>query len=115
MALDLSIVATDILGTLGRFGYISLVRVTKSYDAATMAETETTQVINLYGVDIAAPDNLIDGERIKATDKYFIIDGQNTPTMGDRMRVGGKDYRIISIREHNHAGVPQMFEVFARG
>lgn len=115
MALDLSATVTRLLDSLGEKGFLTLVSVSKTYNPSTMVETETTVTTALSGVSLSSPDNLVDGERIKLTDKYFIIDGAVKPKMQDRIKVAGDEYTIIAINEHNHAGVVQYYEVFARG
>lgn len=115
MALDLSTETTQILNELGQFGYVKLVQKTRTYDPASGVQTSVETVVDLSAVDLPVPDTLVDGERILKTDKYIIMDGATEPTGEDLIRVNDKDYTIVEITPTNHAGVPQVYEVVARG
>lgn len=115
MALDLSSTATEILNNLGKFGYVQLVQKNTTYDPVTGIQSSTDTIVDLSGVELPLPAELLNDTRIVISDKYFIIDGSITPTTADSIRVNEKDYKIVEITPTNHAGIPQIFEVIARG
>lgn len=113
--LDLSQVSTEILNKLGSNGYVKLVRVDSTYDPVTGSKSQIENVIDLAAVDLPVPKDLIDGEMIVATDKRIIMDGAIEPSQNDLIRINNIDYQIITITPINHAGVPQLYIVIARG
>lgn len=115
MALDLSLVAKNILNELGSFGYVKLVRKSITYNSVTGVQTSTDTTINLSAVDLPVPEEMIDGQRIVKTDKYFILSGDVEPKHSDLIEVNGKSYTIQEITPTNHAGVVQIYEVVGRG
>lgn len=116
MSLDLSSVATQLLANLTSSTFVKLVRKTESYDPITGTETVTSETVtNLVGGSMPISSNLIDGTRIRATDKMIVCDNAIKPLFTDYIRIDSVDYAIVDIIEVNHAGIPQLYKVIARG
>ena len=117
MALNLSATATNLLSSLGSKEYIKIKRSSGgAYDPVAGETTGTTQsTIDCIGVVTSIDNKLIDGTRIKATDKMAILDNSITPVMTDLISFGGFDNTVIQIDEINHAGVTQLWKVICRG
>lgn len=117
MALDLSSAVTSLLGTLGKRGYVKLLQPNQVYDPTDGTQTETPVTVDLYAADLPMPNNLVDGERILATDRMIIMDGTTEPTINDYILIGASTqrYSIVQIKPINHAGTPQAYKVVARG
>ena len=60
------------------------------------------------------PDNLIDGTRIKASDRMLILDASNEPLMTDKPVVQSQDWNIENITSVNPAGTPLVYFVQVR-
>ena len=117
MSLDLSTTATQLMKSLGDETYVKITRTTGgTLDPVAGEETGgTTSVIDTVGVVTNIANNLIDGERIKATDKLILLDRDVTPLMTDLITFGGIDNKVVSISEINHAGITQLWKVITRG
>lgn len=117
MSLDLSNTATQLMKSLGDETYVKITRTTGSvFDPVAGTETGgTTSVIDAVGVVVRIDNSLIDGERIKATDKMILLGKGVTPLMTDLITFGGIDNKVIRIEEVNHAGITQLWKVITRG
>lgn len=115
MALDLSATAKRILDKLGSRGFVKLVKLDSTYEPVSGVKSSTETVIDLSAASLPVPSELVDGERIKLTDKLIIMDNETAPDLSDIIRIEGKNYRIVSIEEVNHAGTVQIYKVVVSG
>lgn len=77
------------------------------------AGAETT--FDLNGNVEMYPRSMIDGTLIQSEDRRVMVGATGErPTTADKLRVGGKDYRIISVEEMAPQGVPLFYIVQAR-
>ena len=60
------------------------------------------------------PDNLIDGTRIKASDRLVIIDGSLEPSIDNKLKIKDQDWAIESIQTSNPAGTALVHFVQVR-
>ena len=119
MSLDLSDVATELLGDLASNadGYIQLVRESgSSVDPVTGDYTTgVSETFNLVGAATNVSDSLVDGSRIQSGDVMVTIDNQVDPFLTDKLYIGGVLHQIISpIKTVNHAGIVQVYKIQAR-
>jgi hypothetical protein len=103
------------MDTLGKKGTVNLVKISRNYNPVTGTETSSESVYKLSGVNVAVPSDLVDGEKVKLTDRLVVIDNAREPDISDLIRIDGKDYRIISISVSKHADVVQSYRVVCRG
>ena len=117
MSLDLSAVATSILGSLGSVGHATLVKVSGGAFDPVLGET-TGQVRTTYtppAAVLSPDDRLIDGTRILATDKRVIFDNSVTVEQNDLIIIGNFEYRIVQVGGENPNGVQQYWDIICRG
>lgn len=119
MGLDLSDVATELLGELASNadGYITLRRETGDIvDPITGDFTPgTSEDFKLVGAVTSISDNLVDGTRILAGDVMVAVDNQVEPLMTDTLLINGVEHTMVPpIKEVNHAGVVQVYKIQAR-
>lgn len=117
MSLDLSNTATQLMKSLGDETYVKITRTTgASFDPVLGENTGgTTSVLDSVGVVVSLKSNLIDGERIKATDKMILLDKAIEPLYTDLITFDGIDNTVVMINEINHAGTTQLWNVICRG
>lgn len=117
MSLDLSATATKLMKSLGDETYITITRKSGGTFDPVAGETtgETLKTIPTIGVVDKVDSKLVDGTRIKATDKMVLLDNGVTPLYTDLINFNGSSNTIVSINELNHAGITQMWEVVTRG
>ena len=60
------------------------------------------------------PDNLIDGTRIKASDRLMIIDGSKEPLASDLVKIDNQNWAIESIKTVNPAGTALIYFIQVR-
>ena len=117
MSLDLSDVATTLMKSLGDETYITISR--KSGGTLNPVTGTTTGAVSsaipAVGVVTKVDSRLIDGTRIKATDKMIILDNGVTPVYTDLIVFNGVSHTVVQIDEVNHAGVTQIWKVTCRG
>ena len=66
-------------------------------------ELETTGILKLY------ESSLIDGTRIKVTDRELVVSTEQAPTMADKVKINDVYWSILSVRPVNPAGVPVVY------
>ena len=117
MSLNLSATATKLMKKLGDSGYVSITRKTAgTFDPVEGTTTgEVTTVLPVIGLVTKIDNRIVDGTRIKATDKTVLLDDGVTPLMTDLITFGGVNHTVIEIEEVNHAGITQMWSVIVRG
>ena len=115
--LDLSDTATELMKSLGDETYVTITRKSGgTFDpVAGITTGETTSVLAAVGVVTKLDSKLIDGTRIKATDKMILLDKGLTPTYTDLITFAGVDHTVADIDEVNHAGITQIWKVICRG
>ena len=117
MPLDLSATATSLMNSLGDKTYITIARKSGGvFDpvAGTITGDTITQLA-ASGVVTKVDSKLVDGTRIKSTDKMVILDNAVTPVYTDLLTFNDVSHAIVQINEVNHAGVVQLFKVVCRG
>ena len=119
MSLDLSSVATRLLGKLASNadGYIQLVRESGGdVDDITGDHTGGSEAtFNLIGAVTEIKSTLIDGSRVQAGDVMVTVDNQVEPQLSDKLYIGGVLHQIVSpITTVNHAGIVQVYRIQAR-
>lgn len=117
MSLDLSKAATSLLKSLGDETHVKITRTTGGAFNPVLGETTgaTTNVLAAVGAVVKIDNKLVDGERIKATDKMILLDNALTPLMTDLITFSAIDHIVVQIFEVNHAGIIQLFKVVCRG
>lgn len=117
MSLDLSLTATDIMKSLGDETYITIIRKSGgTFDPVAGTTTgEIGATLSAIGVVTKVDGRLVDGTRIKATDKMILLDNGVTPLYTDLMQFNGVSNTVVQINGVNHAGVTQMWKVVTRG
>ena len=122
MSLDLSATATRLMKSLGKKTYITITRKSGGTFDPVAGETtgEVLSILSVVGVVDKVDTKLIDGTRIKATDKMVLLDNGVTPLYTDLINFNPENKpvitnTIVSINEINHAGITQMWEVVTRG
>ena len=117
MSLDLSTAATDLMKSLGDETYVTITRKSGGTFDPVAGETTgaTTNVLTATGVVTRLDSRLIDGTRIKATDKMILLDKELTPIYTDLITFAGLDHTIVDIGEINHAGITQLWKLICRG
>jgi hypothetical protein len=117
MSLDLSATATALMKSLGDETYVTITR--KSGGTFDPVEGTTTgavtNILPAVGVVVKLDSRLVDGTRIKATDKMILLDKEVTPLYTDLITFGGIDHTVVDIGEINHAGITQLWKVICRG
>jgi len=112
---DMAVVAVELLTEFG--GAVTLPRVTDgSYDPVTgetTAGSDDTQAT--IGLIKPYPDNLVDGTRIRSTDKMLVLTASVEPLMTDTPQMGGVTLGSVeSIKTVNPAGTPICYFVQIR-
>ena len=117
MALDLSSTTTRLIKKLGDETYVSITRKSGgTFDPVEGTTTgEASSVLPAVGAVTKVDSRVVDGTRIKATDKMIILDKEITPLYTDLISFGGVDHTVVDIDEVNHAGVTQLWKVICRG
>ena len=117
MPLDLSATASSLIKSLGDPSYVIVTRKTGgTFDPILGKITgETITQLSASGVVTKVDTKLIDGTRIKATDKMIILDNAVVPGYADLITFSGVSHVIVDIDEVNHAGVVQVYKVVCRG
>ena len=109
----LAATATRLIKKYGKTMYI--VRSGDSVDPVTGVETTGSNMNHkLSGILQNYPDNLVDGTRIKASDRLIIIDGQTIPLLDDKIKLESQDWNIESIKTSNPAGTRLIHFIQAR-
>ena len=89
--------ASRLIGTYGRV--VMLVRNTDSTDPVTGVTTSgSTTRYKLMGIFKLYPDSLIDGTRIKASDRVIILDNKIEPILTDKIDISGQEWNIENIK-----------------
>jgi len=114
--MDLSKIATDLMKSLGDETYVTITRKSGGAFDPVAGETtgETSNTLSAVGVVTRVSSGLIDGTRIKATDKMVMLDNGVTPEYTDLMTFGGLSHTVVQINEVNHAGITQLWKVVCR-
>jgi len=117
MSLDLSATATRLMKSLGDETYVTITRKSGGTFDPIAGETtgETLTILSAVGVVTKIDTKLIDGTRIKATDKMIMLDNSVTPLYTDLINFNGSINTVVDIDEVNHAGITQMWKVVTRG
>ena len=117
MSLDLSNTATELMKSLGDETYVTITRKSGgTFDPVAGTNTgATTSILSAVGVVTRVDSRLIDGTRIKATDKMILLDKDVTPGYTDLITFAGLDHTVVQIDELNHAGITQLWKVVCRG
>lgn len=114
---DYAKMAATARNLLDRFGAtVQVVRVTgASTDPVTgMTTPGTTETFEPKGVLLKFPDRLIDGTRIKQSDRRLILDDTFEPTLSDKPVIEGQEWSLIEDMTVSPAGVPIVYEFLAR-
>ena len=89
---------------------IMLVRPGDSVDPVTGVTTSGSDIrYKLNGILQKYPDNLIDGTRIKSSDRMLILSGEVEPLITDKVTIGSTDWAIESIQTSNPAGTALVY------
>ncbi len=81
-----------------------LLRSGDSTDPVTGTVTTGSSVnYKINGILQTYPNNLIDGTRIKSSDRLVMTDATVTPLMGDKIKLESQDWNIESIKTLNPA------------
>lgn len=117
MSLDLSTTATALMKKLGDETYVTITRKSGgTFDPVEGTTTgEVTNALPSVGVVVKLDSRLIDGTRVKSTDKMILLDKGVKPLYTDLITFGGIDHTVQSIPEVNHAGITQLWKVICRG
>lgn len=117
MSLDLSTTATKLMKSLGDETYVTITRKSGGTFDPVAGETtgEVTNILSATGVVTKLDSRLIDGTRIKANDKFILLDKEVTPVYTDLITFAGVDHTIVDIDELNHAGITQLWKIVVRG
>lgn len=99
---------------LTKFGQDVVFRSSLTVNPLTGALTGTQTDVTTKGIFKKIPDNLVDGTRIKSTDKMVVINNSYTPTMSDRVIMGTDIYTIQEIHTSSPAGVDLVYGVRLR-
>ena len=113
MGLDLSAVATELLSTLGSTTNVKITRITgQVVDPVLGTKTGGTPTTTFVNSAVTKVDkDLFEGSRISANDLMIVIDNKYKPLMSDQIEIGNIPFKIVEIREKNHAGIPQVYFV----
>tara|TARA_R110000782_G_C14819221_1_gene413868 strand:- start:21717 stop:22073 length:357 start_codon:yes stop_codon:yes gene_type:complete len=112
---DMAAVAVELLNEFGT--PVVLPRVTGgSYDPVTGETTAgSDESATTIGLIKPYPDNLIDGTRIRSTDKMLVITAAVEPLMTDTPQMGGTTLgSVVGIKTVNPAGIPICYFVQVR-
>ena len=117
MSLDLSDTATRLIKLLGDETHVTITRKTSGvFDPVAGTTTgEITVILPSVGVVTKLDSKLIDGTRIKATDKMILLDKGVTPLYTDLITFGAINHTVVQISEINPSGVTQIWKVVVRG
>lgn len=117
MSLDLSSTATRLMKSLGDKAYVTITRKSGgTFDPVAGVTTgEITSTLSAIGVVTKVDTKLIDGTRIKSTDKMILLDNGVTPLYTDLINFNGSINTVVDIDEVNHAGITQIWKVVTRG
>ena len=110
---NLASTASRLISKYGQTLYI--VKTGDSIDPVTGVTTSAARAnIKVNGILQNYPDNLIDGTRIKSSDRMVIIGGTVKPLNDDRIRIENQDWSIESIKTSNPAGTALVHFIQAR-
>ena len=117
MSLDLSATATKVMKSLGDEAYVTITRKSGGTFNPVEGTTtgESTSVLPVVGVVSKLDSRLVDGTRIKSSDKMILLDNQVTPDYKDLISFGGINHTVVDIDGLNHAGITQIWKVTVRG
>jgi hypothetical protein len=105
--------ASRLINKYGQVLY--LVRSGDSVDPVTGATTAGSGMnYKIRGILQTYPNNLVDGARIKTSDRLVIIGGTTTPLIADKVRFESQDWNIESIKTSNPAGTALIYFVQVR-
>jgi len=94
---------------------ILIVRSGDSVDPVTGVTTSGSDInYKTMGILQTYPDNLIDGTRIKASDRLVIIDGSITPLIDDKIKLESQNWNVESLKTSNPAGTSLVHFVQVR-
>ena len=101
MSLDRSATATALMQSLGDKTYVTITRKSCGVYDPVAGETtgEVTNILPATGVVTKLDSRLIDGTRIKSTDKMILLDKEVTPVYTDLITFGGIDHTVVDIGE----------------
>lgn len=102
---------------LERFG--STIEITRTTDATynpvTGASTPgSSDTFRPKGVLLKFPDKLIDGTRIKQSDRRLIVDDTLEINLNDKPLIQGEEWNLVENMTVSPAGVPIVYEFLAR-
>lgn len=69
----------------------------------------TTTTYSPKGILRKYADKLIDGTRIKASDRELVLDDTVAPVMTDKVTIGGQDWVLKAITPVEPAGTPLVY------
>ena len=106
---DVADTVTRLLTTYGQT--ITLSRYSATFNSVTGKDSSpTTTSLSTVGVWQSISSSLVDGSRIKAGDKFVIIDDSQAPAMGDKI----DGWSIVDISEINPAGTVLAYRLQVR-
>ena len=110
---EMALVASELIAEYGQNVFI--VRDYNTTDPVTGEVTEGNGAPYLVkGILKMYPDNLIDGTRIKTSDRELVIDGSIEPLMNDRIEINRQEWSVQSIKTANPGGTPLVYFVQVR-
>jgi hypothetical protein len=74
----------------------------------------TNNTLTARGLITKFSDDLIDGTRIKASDRLLMIDNTFEPVMTDKPTIGNQNWSIVEIRTVKPANVAVMYALQVR-
>jgi len=99
---------------LTKYGQSLTFRTQTTFDPVTGVESGSSADTTTIGIAQRLPDNLIDGTRIKQSDKLFVIDSSYEPNMSDKLVIGSDLYSIQDIQTSSPAGTDLVYFVRVR-
>lgn len=108
--------ATTASRLINKYGQsVFLVRPDKTIDPITGVDSSgVDRNYKLTGLLKRYPDNLIDGTRIKASDRLMIMDGNFEPALDDQLTINCQNWSVESIQTSNPAGTALVYFVQVR-
>jgi len=111
---------SNVKGLLTRYGKLGSVSISRETTGALdPVEGEvtgsTTTETPLLAATLAIKSSMVDGERIRATDRRFISDADFKPIESDTIIVDGAKNEIVNIKTYRTADVVIAYEVVYRG
>lgn len=106
---DMAETVTDLLTEFGQA--ITLTRTSGVFDPVTGKDTSSTASdVSTIGIWQTIRGTLIDGTRIRAGDKFLVIDGTQAPRMSDKI----DGWSVVEINEINPAGTVLAYRLQVR-